>query len=166
MTAPVAPYYITPAGIAALRAEYRALHHGARPQVVQEVADAAAMGDRSENAEYIYGKRRLREIDRRLGWLEERLQIAVVIDPTQPTQREQAFFGAKVTIEPVHADGTAPRTLQIVGQDEVDVDAGRISYLSPIGRALLGKRVDDEIAVQTPGGVRGFVVAAITWDAP
>ncbi|MSP91312.1 MAG: transcription elongation factor GreB [Myxococcales bacterium] len=165
MTAPVAPYYITPVGIAALRAEYRALNHETRPHVVQEVADAAAMGDRSENAEYIYGKRRLREIDRRLGWLEERLQIAVVIDPAQPTQRERAFFGALVTIEPLDADGARPRTLQIVGQDEVDVDAGRISHLSPIGRALLGKRVDDEVAVQTPGGVRTFVVAAIGWQA-
>lgn len=157
---PQLPNYITPAGHERLRAEHSHLVKRERPRVVHEVAEAAAQGDRSENAEYIYGKKRLREIDRRVRFLEQRLDAARVVDPRSQTRRDRVFFGATVTVE--DSDG-ARRTWTIVGEDETDAQAGHISHRSPIGQALLGKGLDDEIKVRTPGGERVYVIVAIDY---
>ena len=131
-----------------------------RPRVVQEVAEAAAQGDRSENAEYIYGKKRLREIDRRVRFLEQRLDAAQVVDPRQQVRRDRVFFGATVQVED---EDEATRRWMIVGEDETDAQAGKISHRSPIGQALLGKTLDDEIKARTPGGERVYVIVAIDY---
>lgn len=142
------PNYITPEGARKLSEELAQLRSVERPKVVQEVADAAAQGDRSENAEYIYGKKRLREIDRRMHYLTKRLESAVVVDPTIE-RGEKIFFGATVELE----DETgARRVYRIVGEDEINSNAGDISWRSPIGRALIGRRVGDEITVRRPAG--------------
>ena len=139
--------YSTPEGARRLRAELDELWRVERPAVTRAVAEAAAMGDRSENAEYIYGKRRLREIDRRVRFLRGRLDgLKVVSEP--PTDRGRVFFGAWVTIEDVAG---ATRRHRIVGPDEFDREPGYVSMDSPLGRALLGKRVDDEIEVKLSG---------------
>lgn len=145
------PNYITPAGFARLVDELDHLVKVERPRVVQEVQDAAAQGDRSENAEYIYGKKRLREIDRRLRFLGARLKHVAVVDPAQGAGRAQVFFGATVDVE--DEDG-AVATWQIVGEDEVDPAAGRVSWKSPIGRSLLKKRAGDEAQYVRPDGAR------------
>jgi transcription elongation factor GreB len=155
---PQLPNYITPEGHERLRAEHGNLVKRERPRVVNEVAEAAAQGDRSENAEYIYGKKRLREIDRRVRFLEQRLDAAQIVDPRQQTRRERVFFGATVTVE--DEDGVA-RTWTIVGEDETDAQAAKISHRSPIGQALLGKALDDEIKVRTPGGERLYAIVGI-----
>ncbi|CAN93736.1 MULTISPECIES: transcription elongation factor GreB [Sorangium] len=142
------PAYITPSGARRLSEELARLRSVERPRVVQEVADAAAQGDRSENAEYIYGKKKLREIDRRMHYLTKRLEKAVVVDPSEQ-RGDKVFFGATVEIE--DEDG-ARRTYQIVGEDEIDSAAGRISWRSPVGRSLLGKRAGDVITVRRPAG--------------
>lgn len=152
--------YISPAGLAALQAERHHLLRVERPKVVGEVADAAAMGDRSENAEYIYGKRRLREIDRRLRFLQKRLDLAVVVAPGPPAEPDKIAFGALVTLET--EEGTIKRW-QIVGEDEVNLTAGKISLRSPIGLGLLGKRRGDEVTIYTPSGPRDFAVLAVDW---
>ena len=152
--------YATPEGAKRLRAELDELWLVERPAVTKAVAEAAAMGDRSENAEYIYGKRRLREIDRRVRFLRERLDgLKVVSDP--PSDRGRVFFGAWVTIE----DG-AGRTARhrIVGPDEFDREAGYVSMDSPLGRALLGKRVGDALEVRLPAGVRSVEITAIEYE--
>jgi len=130
-----------------------------RPRVVQEVADAAAQGDRSENAEYIYGKRKLREIDRRMRYLTKRLESATVVDPKeQRGDREKIFFGATVELE----DEEGARVVyQIVGEDESDSKARRISWRSPVGAALLGKRVGDVVVVHRPAGEIEYEVLAV-----
>ena len=155
---PMPPNYISPLGLQRLRDECDQLVKVERPRVVNEVADAAAMGDRSENAEYIYGKRRLREIDRRVRFLTQRLDAAVVVDPQRPQRRDRVYFGATVVLEA--EDGTT-RTWTVVGEDETDAGAGLISHRSPLGAALLGKQLDDEVKVMTPAGPRLFTVAAI-----
>lgn len=155
------PNYMTPNGFATMVAERDHLRRVERPKVVNEVADAAAMGDRSENAEYIYGKRRLREIDRRLRFLDQRLDRAVVVDPKQTARTDQVFFGATVTAED---DDGNQRTWTVVGEDEADLSAGRISHRSPVGAALLGKRQDDEVRVQTPSGVKCYYVIRIAYS--
>jgi transcription elongation factor GreB len=142
------PNYITPDGARRLSEELGRLRNVERSRVVQEVADAAAQGDRSENAEYIYGKRRLREIDRRMRYLTKRLEAAVVIDP-KTRKDEKVFFGATVDVE--DEDG-AKHTYSIVGEDESDSKLGRISWRSPVGRALLGKRAGDVVVVRRPAG--------------
>ncbi|WP_437553877.1 transcription elongation factor GreB [Sorangium sp. So ce327] len=142
------PAYITPSGARRLSEELGRLRSVERPRIVQEVADAAAQGDRSENAEYIYGKKKLREIDRRMHYLTKRLEKAVVVDPAEQ-RGDKVFFGATVEIE--DEDG-ARRTYQIVGEDEIDSAAGRISWRSPVGRSLLGKRAGDVITVRRPAG--------------
>lgn len=142
------PNYITPEGARKLSEELGHLRSGERPRVVQEVSDAAAQGDRSENAEYIYGKRRLREIDRRMRYLTKRLESAVVIDP-KTRSGDKVFFGATVDVE---GEDGAKNTYAIVGEDESDSKAGRISWRSPVGRALLGKRTGDVIVVHRPLG--------------
>jgi len=152
--------YATPEGARRLRAELDGLWLVERPAVTRAVAEAAAMGDRSENAEYIYGKRRLREIDRRVRFLRERLDgMKVVSDP--PADRNRVFFGAWVTVE--GGDGRATRH-RIVGPDEFDREPGYVSMDSPLGRALLGKRVGDDLEVQLPGGVRQIEITAIEYE--
>ncbi len=161
--APTAPRsrYITPEGERRLQAEYQTLRWEERPRVTREVAEAAAQGDRSENAEYIYGKKRLREIDSRMRFLQKRLDELTVVEPS-PSQAGKVFFGAWVTLE-----DEAGETLryQVVGPDEFDAERGRISVNSPLGRALLGKRVDDEVTVQRPAELAVFLVIGIAYDA-
>ncbi|WP_437916808.1 transcription elongation factor GreB [Sorangium sp. So ce302] len=142
------PAYITPSGARRLSEELARLRSVERPRIVQEVADAAAQGDRSENAEYIYGKKKLREIDRRMHYLTKRLEKAVVVDPSEQ-RGDKVFFGATVEIE---GEDGARHTYQIVGEDEIDSAAGRISWRSPVGRSLLGKRAGDVITVRRPAG--------------
>ncbi len=158
---PTGPNYMTPSGFAKMLAERDQLRKVERPRVVSEVAEAAAMGDRSENAEYIYGKRRLREIDRRLRFLDQRLDRAQVVDPRQVAHADQVYFGATVTAED---DDGNQRTWTVVGEDEVDLSVGHISHRSPVGAALLGKRKDDEVRVQTPSGVKCFYVIRIAYS--
>jgi transcription elongation factor GreB len=143
-----------------LRAELDQLWLVERPAVTRAVADAAAMGDRSENAEYIYGKRRLREIDRRVRHLRERLDgLKIVAEP--PSERGRVFFGAWVTIEDARG---ATRRYRIVGPDEFDLEPGYVSMDAPLGRALLGRRIGDELEVKLPGGVLAVVVTAIEYE--
>jgi transcription elongation factor GreB len=149
---------VTPEGYKMLSRELTELRTVERPQVVAEVAAAAAQGDRSENAEYIYGKKRLREIDRRVRWLVKRLEAAVVVDPALQSG-DKIFFGARVTIE----ENDEERELHIVGVDEIEPEKGKISYRSPIGSALLGKSVDDEVAVETPAGRRVLTIVDVEY---
>lgn len=153
--------FITPAGEARLRAELDELWRVERPRVTQAVAEAAAQGDRSENAEYTYGKRRLREIDRRVHFLRERLTAMVVVREP-PADRQRVFFGAWVELEQV--DGRRVR-YRIVGPDELESGSGHISMDSPLGRALLAKRLDDEVTVETPEGACTYVIVRIEYVA-
>ena len=152
--------YATPEGARRLRAELDELWLVERPAVTRAVAEAAAMGDRSENAEYIYGKRRLREIDRRVRFLRQRLHGLKVVD-SPPADRSRAYFGAWVTIE--DAAGRMRRH-RIVGPDEFDREPGYLSMDAPLGRALLGKRVGDELEVRLPGGLLVARVTAIEYE--
>jgi transcription elongation factor GreB len=152
--------YITPEGYEKLRAEADQLWRVERPRVTREVADAAAQGDRSENAEYIYGKKRLREIDSRVRFLNKRLEELVVVQ-APPGDRERIFFGAWVTLEDEAGEAWRYR---IVGPDESDASERRISMESPMGRALLGKRLDDEVLVRRPKGDARFVVVEIEYE--
>lgn len=140
--------YITPSGMENLKAEYAKLFHEERPKVVEVVAWAASNGDRSENADYIYGKRRLREIDSRLRFLAKRLEIAEVIDP-KTLKGNKVIFGATVTI--VDEDDNK-NIYQIVGEDETQVESGKISWRSPVAKALLGKSEGDEVIIHRPSG--------------
>jgi len=139
---------ITPAGYKRYEDELQRLWHEDRPKIVQEVSDAAALGDRSENAEYIYGKKKLREIDRRMKFLSELLDKLVIVEP-KSVSSDKVEFGA--TVHLVDDEGK-PRRYQIVGQDEVDAKLGLISGLSPVGKALMGKRVGDIVLIQRPAG--------------
>jgi transcription elongation factor GreB len=154
------PNYITPAGYAALRAEYDALFLFERPQIVETVSWAAGNGDRSENGDYIYGRKRLREIDRRLGFLSKRMKAAKVIDPSAQSERNKIFFGAIVTIAD---EDDVQRILTIVGNDETDASAGRIGWDSPIARALRGAGVGDVRRVTLPAGEREYEVVAVSY---
>jgi transcription elongation factor GreB len=151
--------YITPEGARHLKQELDRLWIVERPRVVQAVSEAAAQGDRSENAEYIYGKRRLREIDSRVRFLRRRLDGMVVVDrpPADPTR---IFFGAWVSLE--DEDGALCR-YRIVGSDEFDRAPGYISMDSPLGRALLGRRLDEAVQVELPAGPRSYVIVAIDY---
>jgi transcription elongation factor GreB len=154
--------YITPAGFSALRAEYDRLFATERPALVETIAWAAGNGDRSENGDYIYGRKRLREIDRRLGWLSKRMKAAKVIDPAQQGDRTRIWFGATVTI--VDEDDTE-RTLTLIGDDEADAGAGRIGWNAPLARALRGAAVGDLRRVSLPAGEREYEVIAIDYPA-
>ncbi len=156
---PTGSKYITPDGARRLREELDALWRVERPRVTQAVAEAAAQGDRSENAEYIYGKRRLREIDRRVRFLRKRLDGMVVVAP-RPADPKRVFFGAWVAVA---TDDGAESRYRIVGPDEFDMAPGYISMDSPLGRALLGKRLDDEVTAELPGGTRSFVIVAVEY---
>jgi transcription elongation factor GreB len=153
--------YITPEGAKRLREELDELWTRERPRVTQQVADAAAMGDRSENAEYIYGKRRLREIDRRVRFLSKRLdEIRVVNEP--PSDAKRVFFGAWVTVE--DEDGNE-KTYRIVGADESDLEKGFISMDSPVARALLGKREGDSLTIKVPKGDVEYTILRVKYAA-
>jgi transcription elongation factor GreB len=153
--------FITPEGIARLRAELDTLWRTERPRVTQAVQEAAAQGDRSENAEYIYGKRRLREIDRRVRFLRQRLEGMTVVDQP-PADVTRVFFGAWVTLD--REDGEQVR-YRIVGPDETDAAANYISMDSPLGRALLGKARDTEVSVALPSGGTTFTIVAVAYAA-
>jgi len=153
--------YITRAGFDSLQAELNNLARVERPRVVETVSWAAGNGDRSENGDYIYGKRRLREIDSRIRFLTKRLEIAEVVDPTQQKDRGRVFFGATVTYE----DGRGQaRTITIVGIDETDTDRGRVSWISPVARALLKAREGDAVELRTPAGVETIEVVRIRYE--
>lgn len=152
---------ITAQGHARLKAELDELWRIKRPEVVKALADAAAEGDRSENAEYTYRKKQLGEIDRRVRYLTKRLEALRVVD-TQPTDPQAVFFGAWVELENVDSGETA--RYRIVGPDETDATAGWISIDSPLARALLKKRVDDEFDVELPGGRAGFAIIAVDYQ--
>ncbi|MCU7372467.1 transcription elongation factor GreB [Paucibacter sp. O1-1] len=155
--------YMTPAGYARLRAEFMALLDVERPKIVEIVSWAAKNGDRSENGDYLYGKKRLREIDRRLRFLTKRLDIAEVADPSAHHGSDQIFFGATVTY--ANAKGEE-RTITIKGIDESDSLAGEVSWISPIARALLKAREGDEVQLMTPGGVERLEVLEVSYPAP
>ena len=155
--------YLTPAGYARLRAELLSLLDDERPKIVEIVSWAAKNGDRSENGDYLYGKKRLREIDRRIRFLTKRLDIAEVADPSVHHGRDQVFFGATVTYVNQRDE---ERTVTIKGIDETDNLAGEISWVSPIARALLKTRVGDEMQLMTPGGVEQIEVVAVSYPAP
>jgi transcription elongation factor GreB len=154
------PIFITPEGYAKLKAEINHLWREERPRVTAEVEAAAALGDRSENAEYIYGKKRLREIDRRLGFLSGRLEKVQVMHPPKVGPAQLVGFGAWVTVE--DEDGKRI-SYRLVGPDEPDPDQGLISVDSPVGRALMGKRVDDEVEVRRPRGDTYLTIVAIRY---
>ena len=154
--------YITPDGFAALRDERERLVRVERPEVVKIVSWAASNGDRSENGDYLYGKRRLREIDRRLRFLGKRIESAEVVDPARQTRRDQVFFGATVSYANMRDE---EHTITIVGVDEVDSTKGLVSWVSPVARALLKARVGDTVAVRTPAGVDQIEVLTIAYPA-
>ena len=155
--------YMTPAGYRRLREELMTLLDVERPKVVETVSWAAKNGDRSENGDYLYGKKRLREIDRRIRFLTRRLDQAEVADPSAHHGSDQVFFGATVTY--ANASGQA-RTVTIKGIDEADSLAGEVSWISPIARALLKAREGDEVKVVTPGGVETVEVLEVRYPAP
>ncbi|MCW5220435.1 transcription elongation factor GreB [Verminephrobacter aporrectodeae subsp. tuberculatae] len=154
--------YITPAGFARLRAELLELIDGERPKLVDTVHWAAGNGDRSENGDYLYGKKRLREIDRRIRFLTKRLEIAEVVDPAVHAGSDQVFFGATVTYVD---DQGGERTVTIMGIDEAESHRSQVSWISPVARALLRARVGDEVRLATPGGVRHLEVVAVRYPA-
>jgi transcription elongation factor GreB len=154
------PRFITPDGFARIRAEYEELFGIERPKIVELVSWAASLGDRSENADYLYGKKRLREIDRRLSHLSRIMKAAKVVDPASQTARDQVRFGATVELAD---DDDNRRTLTIVGDDEADASAGRIGWSAPIARALVGARVGDERTVRLPAGEKSYEVMTIRY---
>jgi transcription elongation factor GreB len=154
------PRFITPAGFARIRAEYDELFAVERPKMVEVVSWAASLGDRSENADYLYGKKRLREIDRRLSHLSRIMKAAKVVDPAAQPVRDEVRFGATVDLAD---ENDNRRTLTIVGDDEADAGAGRIAWSAPLARALIGARVGDERTVRLPTGEKSYEVIAIRY---
>lgn len=155
--------YITPLGYAHLRAELKELVEQERPKIVEVVHWAASNGDRSENGDYLYGKKRLREIDRRIRFLIKRLEAAQVVDPSVHRGKDQVFFGATVTY--VQDDGIE-QTVTIVGVDEADSSQGRVSWISPIAHALLKAREGSEVLLRTPAGARTLDIVSVRYPAP
>ncbi|HSG24085.1 MAG TPA: transcription elongation factor GreB [Azonexus sp.] len=154
--------YISPAGHARLKSEQEQLVKRERPHIVEIVSWAASNGDRSENGDYIYGKRRLREIDRRIRFLTKRLDIAEIVDPLRQGGNDQVFFGATVTI--AELDGVE-NTYTIVGVDETDAARGRISWVSPLARAVIKSREGDTVRFQSPLGIREIEVVEVVYKA-
>ncbi len=152
--------YITPTGYARLRDELFELIDNERPRVVDVVHWAASNGDRSENGDYLYGKKRLREIDRRIRFLTKRLEIAEIVDPAVHSGSDQVFFGATVTYVD---DEDIERTITILGIDEADSHESQVSWISPVARALLKSRVGDEVLLPTPGGVRHLEIVDVAY---
>ena len=154
------PNYITPAGLATLRARYAELQSVERPKIVETVSWAAGNGDRSENGDYIYGKRRLSEIDRELGWLSKRMKAARVVDPSEQPDKSRVWFGATVTIAD---ENDQQRTLTLVGDDEADATNGRIGWNAPIARAVRGAAIGDLRRVTLPSGETEYEVIRILY---
>jgi transcription elongation factor GreB len=154
------PRFITPDGFARIRAEYDELFGVERPKLVETIAWAAANGDRSENGDYIYGRKRLRELDRRLSHLARIMKAAKVVDPAAQSARDQVRFGA--TVELADEDDNR-RMLTIVGDDEADAGAGKIGWSAPLARALVGARTGDERIVRLPSGEKSYEVVAISY---
>ena len=152
--------YMTPEGFARLRGELDGLMRKERPEVVKVVTWAAGNGDRSENGDYIYGKKRLREIDRRVRYLSKRLANAEVVDPARRAKTDQVFFGATVTTANARDE---QRTVKIVGVDEVDLDKGHVSWISPIAKALLRAEEGDVVKLRTPAGVEELEIVKVTY---
>ncbi len=156
--------YITPQGHAALEAEFQALLKVERPALVKVVSWAAGNGDRSENGDYIYGKRRLRQIDSRLRFLMQRMDAAVIVDPATQQGLEKVYFGAWVSLYALKTD--TEHSYRIVGKDELDPSIGYISWISPLAKALLGKQVGDIIKVSTPVGIEQYEITEVRYQAP
>ena len=154
------PNYITPAGFAALRAEYEQLFAEERPKLVETIAWAAGNGDRSENGDYIYGRKRLREIDRRLGWLSKRMKAAKVVDPALQPDTSRAWFGCTITVAD---EDDNRRTLTLVGDDETDAGKGLIGWSAPLARALRGAAVGDLRRVTLPAGEKEYEVMEVSY---
>ena len=154
------PRFITPDGIARIRSEYDELFGSERPKLVETIAWAAANGDRSENGDYIYGRKRLREIDRRLAYLGKVMKHAKVVNPASQEARDQVRFGAMVELAD---EDDNRRLLTIVGDDEADASSGRIGWSAPLARALIGARVGDERIVRLPAGEKSYEVMAIRY---
>ncbi len=153
--------YITPQGFEKLRREYEHLWRVERPKVTEAVSVAAALGDRSENADYIYGKKRLREIDRRVRFLSKRMDELTVVDPDSSQRSDRVYFGAWVTLEDERGETIRYR---VVGPDEFDAAAGMISMDSPVARSLMGREVGDEVVVVRPKGRTTYTILAITYE--
>jgi transcription elongation factor GreB len=154
------PNYITPAGYKRLREEYEALFSDERPKLVETISWAAGNGDRSENGDYIYGRKKLREIDRRISWLSKRMKAANVLDPASQPDKSRVYFGATVTL--IEEDDSE-RIVTLVGEDEADAGSGVISWSSPIARAIRGAAVGDVRRVRLPSGERELEIAAIEY---
>lgn len=152
--------YMTPTGFAAMQAELRQLLYGERPKIVETVSWAAGNGDRSENGDYIYGKKRLREIDRRVRYISKRLESAEVVDPEKQKLLKQVFFGATVTY--ARADDSE-HTVTLVGIDEIDVEHGKISWISPVAKALMKAKVGDAVILKTPNGNEELEIVRIAY---
>src|SRR5579859_6362747 len=152
--------YITRQGFESLQAELRSLSRVERPKVVEIVSWAASNGDRSENGDYLYGKKRLREIDRRIRFLTKRIEKAEIVDPALQIRRDQVFFGATVTYENERGE---EKTITIVGEDEANSDQGLVSWISPIATAFLKAYEGDEVSFRTPGGKTILTVVEITY---
>ncbi|CAI9121201.1 transcription elongation factor GreB [Brytella acorum] len=157
---PSLSHYLSPAGAARMEAELKMLCREERPRIVEIVSWAAGNGDRSENGDYIYGKRRLREIDRRIRFLSKRLEDSIIVDPAAQTTRDRVFFGATVTYVD---EADSEHRVTILGCDEVDIGRGEVSLVSPIARALLRSRVGDEVTLATPGGGRAIEILEIAY---
>jgi transcription elongation factor GreB len=156
------PRFITAEGLARIRDEYQQLFSQERPKLVETISWAAANGDRSENGDYIYGRKKLREIDRRLGYLSKVMKGAKVVDPALQESRDEVRFGA--TVELADEDDVR-RTLTIVGDDETDAGSGRIGWSAPLAKALVGAKVGDERVVRLPSGEKGYEVAAVRYPS-
>ena len=156
--------YITPEGHAAIEAEYIQLLKVERPELVKVVSWAAGNGDRSENGDYIYGKRRLRQIDSRLRFLMQRMDLAVIVDPATQQGLEKVFFGAWVTLFSLKND--TEHTYRIVGKDELEPSLGYISWISPLARALLGKQIGDVVKVSVPAGEEEYEIIDVQYSPP
>jgi len=157
-----APRFITPEGFARVRAEYDELFGTERPKLVETIAWAAANGDRSENGDYIYGRKRLREVDRRISYLSRVMKAAKIVDPASQQSKDQVRFGA--TVELADEDDNR-RTLTIVGDDEADASAGRIGWSAPLARALVGAKVGDERIVRLPSGEKSYEIMGIRYPS-
>ena len=157
--------YITPAGLARFRAELAELRHRERPRIVEIVSWAAGNGDRSENGDYLYGKRRLREIDRRLRFLDRRIRHAIVVEPSAQAVRHRVFFGATVTFIGTGTDD-GERRVTIVGVDEADTARGEVSLAAPLARGFIGAQVGDEVRVHLPGGASTVEILSIAYPEP
>ena len=154
------PRFITPQGFARVRADYEQLFSTERPKLVDTIAWAAANGDRSENGDYIYGRKRLREIDRRLGYLSKVMKSAKVVDPSRQEQRDSVRFGATVELADENDDR---RIITLVGEDEADASSGQVSWAAPIARALVGAKVGDERIVRLPAGEKSYEIMSISY---